>query len=674
MILSLAKEELASRLNARSFWLLLALTQGLLAWLMLAQLEVYQQISPHLIAAGSALGLNDLVAGPTFNSLALLLLIATPLLTAGAIVQERATGRLQLVYASPTTTRQLVFGKLLGNWLASACVALSGAMTIACLALAGQLDWGRWLAALLGVLLISAFASSATLLFSTISTRFAGALSASYGLLFLLWMLDSLLSADNAGYWYALLPHATHLLGGLARLSDLLYWLIPAATFASLSWIQLSHERGHLRRFRWPLTVLAVLLVPVSGQLAQGLYLQFDMSSVARNTLPAATQQALDALPGKLTVSMNAPPSGIVPSQANRLLERLDPTRERIELTLIDPATQSELVRRIGLLNPGEALLESGGRSEFVERPTLAAVTAAMIRLARRGEAWIVAFSGPGAASLTDTSPLGLSRLAELLDAQGYRSVELDPQVTGTLPDNAALIIIAGPASDYPPRLVNAINSHLSDGGKLLWLNEYGHPVALADKLGITTLAGRVIDPTQDTGTKKNTQLVMTHTFPDDLLPRKPTQPVVFDGVAPLLTGALHDWQVVGSLLSSIHSWNETGQPDGNAIRQPLLGEMAGPHLLLTALQKDQSRIVITGDRDFVNNTRIGQSGNRALILGLVHWLTGNTLLPTATVAQDLAIDWPQWLSSMIAITLTLILPLVYLFTGVLIHHRRHRH
>ena len=56
MIRQIAARELRAHLHSLGFWLLLALAQVVVGWLTFAQLDVYAQISPQLVAAQSGLG------------------------------------------------------------------------------------------------------------------------------------------------------------------------------------------------------------------------------------------------------------------------------------------------------------------------------------------------------------------------------------------------------------------------------------------------------------------------------------------------------------------------------------------------------------------------------------------------------------------------------------------
>ncbi len=150
MIGQLLRHELRLRLLTPTWWLLTAATWLICAWLLFAQLQVYQVILPQLTASGSNLGVNDLLIAPTLNTLAMLLLIGIPLLGMSAIAGERRSGRLPLLLAAPLSLPQLLLGKWLGILLPGALIAAGILGMLASLALGMQLDWPRLAVALLG--------------------------------------------------------------------------------------------------------------------------------------------------------------------------------------------------------------------------------------------------------------------------------------------------------------------------------------------------------------------------------------------------------------------------------------------------------------------------------------------------------------------------------------------
>lgn len=226
------------------FWLLLAITQLLIAWLGFAQLEAFATIAPQLKAAGSTIGATDLVITPTLNSLVLLLLLGVPLLAMGSVAGEVRSGRIDLWLAAPVRSGGIALGKTLGLWLASLPLVATGALTVAALGLAVDVDWPRLILAAATLALFSLWLASLTLCLSAWLDHPAAALAASYGLLLFLWLLDSLSSSEAPWYWLALLPHIEPMLKGLLRSQDVAFFAATGAAGIMLGAFRLARRRG----------------------------------------------------------------------------------------------------------------------------------------------------------------------------------------------------------------------------------------------------------------------------------------------------------------------------------------------------------------------------------------------------------------------------------------------
>jgi ABC-2 type transport system permease protein len=228
------------------FWILLAFGQLIIAWLGFSQLEVFAEIAPQLKAAGSALGVIDLVIMPTFNSLVLVLLLSVPLLAMGSLAGETHSGRMALWLSSPVSGGQMVLGKILGLWLSSLPLVVSATLTLAAFGLGVDLDWPRFALATGCMLLFSLWLASLTLFISGLFDRPAAALAASYGVLVFMWLLDSFSSPGAPWHWFALLPHIEPSLQGLLRSQDLIFFTATAAAAALLGTYSLARRRGEV--------------------------------------------------------------------------------------------------------------------------------------------------------------------------------------------------------------------------------------------------------------------------------------------------------------------------------------------------------------------------------------------------------------------------------------------
>jgi ABC-2 type transport system permease protein len=664
MIGQLLRHELRLRLFTPAWWLLAAGSWLICAWLLFAQMQVYQEIQPQLLAGGASLGVNDLLIAPTLNTLALLLLIVAPLLGMSAVAGERRSGRLPVLLSTPLSPLQLLLGKWLGTLLPLLLIVLGILAMLASLALGMHLAWDRLAVALCGLTLLGAAASAFSLLCSTLTRQPAGAFAVGLAGLVFLWLADSFFKPDSGAYWFALAPHLGHLLAGSLLSDDLAYFLSLTLAFLTLALGGLLRERERppLQRLR---EALAVLL---TGACLLGIA---QLSQAQRHSLyraeplPQALSETLAALHGPVTVTAFAPDLPLLRARIQKLIAPLQEQYPALELRWVDPQQQPQLARELGIQHNGELRIEGMGRSQRITRLDYPSLLRAFRRIARHGEPWIVTLSGHGEAPLERT-PRGIGAWVQALGEYGYRVIALAPDTP--IPDNAALLLVAAPQQEYPPALQQRLHTWLGHGGRLLWLDEGKAAQTLHALSGVTTLPGTLVSPVRHTGL---TPLQQTPAVPPDLV-QDGAPAAVMDGTHALLPPERADWKLDMRIDSDAHAWNETGALQGEVRRDPLLGERSGPHAIGLLLQRGPARIAVLGDSDLARDALFGQGGNRSLLLGLVNWLTDNRLA-TASAANDIRIRWSPATGAALAVFHLLFGPLLLAALGLWIQRRRER-
>lgn len=246
MIWRLARHEWRRTRATLLFWLLLAAGQLVIAWLIYAQIELYDRMAPQLTASGSRLGATDLIITPTFGSMVLLLLIAVPLLTQGGYAGESRSGRLSLWLGAPVSSVALVFSRIIGVFLATLPLLLSTSLTLGLTGIGIEVDWPRFFTGLGLLGLYALWLSCVTVSLSTLVDHPAAALAMSYGVLLFLWLLDEFVAAETGLYWLALLPHTESAFEGLLRSTDLVFFAVTGSAAIGLAIYRLATWRGEL--------------------------------------------------------------------------------------------------------------------------------------------------------------------------------------------------------------------------------------------------------------------------------------------------------------------------------------------------------------------------------------------------------------------------------------------
>ena len=250
MIFHIALRELRSLFLSPLAWTILAVMQFILAWIFFAQLDTFFSLQSQLAVMDNAPGVSDLVVAPLFNTASILLLMVTPLLTMRLLNDERRNGALNLLLSSPISMSEIVLGKYLGILLFMIImVALICLMPLSLL-MGTDLDLGKLAAGAMGLLLLLAAFSAAGLYLSSITNHPVIAAVATFGLLIMLWIIDSAAGNnlnENVGStlftYLSLIRHNIPMLRGIINSSDLVYYLLFISVFITLSIRQLDAQR-----------------------------------------------------------------------------------------------------------------------------------------------------------------------------------------------------------------------------------------------------------------------------------------------------------------------------------------------------------------------------------------------------------------------------------------------
>jgi ABC-2 type transport system permease protein len=247
MIFTIAARELRGLFLSPLAWTLLAITQGLLAWIFLILIDEFRSLEGRLVGLDPMPGVTDLVVAPLLRVAAWALLLLTPLLTMRLFSEERRVGTLDLLLSAPVAPVAIVLGKYLGVivFLLGA-VALIGLMPLS-LGVGAALDFGKLGSGLLGLSLLAASVAAAGLYLSTLTAQPAVAATATFGLLLAFWIVD--LAGSGQGtvspvFHYLSLPrHLDAFLLGLIHSADVAFYLLFSAAFLGLATRRLDNIR-----------------------------------------------------------------------------------------------------------------------------------------------------------------------------------------------------------------------------------------------------------------------------------------------------------------------------------------------------------------------------------------------------------------------------------------------
>ncbi len=459
--------------------------------------------------------------------------------------------------------------------------------------------------------------------------------------------------------------------------------------------------------------IMALLIVSLGGLLSWlsvRYQTQMDWTANGRHTLSHASQEVLNRMQGPVEITAYAREDATLRQAVEKIVGRYQRLKSDINLHFVNPDAVPDEVRNAGITVNGELLLRYQERIEHVKTGTEEEFTNALERLARGSEHWLAFLEGHG-----ERDPLGqanhdLSLWTTQLISRGFKIQPLNLANVQMIPSNTKVLVITSASVDLLPGEIALIVEYLIRGGNILWLADPGNQHGLeplANQLGIDIPAGVVIDFAGSLiGIDDPTIVLSTpRLYPENPITKAFNYTTFFPTTAAItekdMTADLAEWQKSDLIVSADHTWLETGALEGEVEYNEDSDQVGPLEIGITlersieqdAIDKDkgssentvsdnslgeiiattQQRVVVIGDGDFLSNAYVGNSGNLDLGIRIINWLSNDDdfiSIPIKTV-NDAQLELSPVASSVIAFAFILILPLLFLGTGLTIWWRR---
>lgn len=296
---------------------------------------------------------------------------------------------------------------------------------------------------------------------------------------------------------------------------------------------------------------------------------------------------------------------------------------------VVDPDREPALARRYAIESYGTIVLETKTKSEKVTDAEEEKLTNGLVKVTREGKRAIYVVQGHGEHEITNTERSGFSEAKGALERSNYEVKPLVLAREGKVPDDAAVVIEAGPRTDLFAPELDALDAYLGRGGKLLamvnpfqnegmkkWLAKHGFE--LGDNLIVEpNPIGRLF------GIGPEVPIVQqyeSHPITRDMAGVSTLFPLT-RSVSPAKTQA-PGRPVQPLARTSPQSWGETNRDAlqrGEA--QPDPQDTRGPLPVAAVATKDKARIVVYGTSSLASNQFLNLQGNRDFFLNTMSWL-----------------------------------------------------
>ena len=260
-----------------------------------------------------------------------------PLMTMGLMSREFSSGSIKLLYSSPVTSAQIIYGKFLAMMIYS--LLLLGVLMIYAvigMCTVKDFDWPSVLSGLLSLyLLMCAYAAIGLFMSSLTAYQVVAALGTLVLLGALSYMNKVWQDIDfvrDITYWLSISGRCNAMIAGLICSEDVLYFILVIAMFITLSIQKLQSNRTHspftVVWGKYALVVLAAMMLGYATSRPM-LMAYYDTTATKRNTLTPNSQAIMAKLDGGLTITtyvnlLDREYYHGIPSQVNVDKERLE--------------------------------------------------------------------------------------------------------------------------------------------------------------------------------------------------------------------------------------------------------------------------------------------------------------------------------------------------------------
>jgi ABC-type uncharacterized transport system involved in gliding motility auxiliary subunit len=399
---------------------------------------------------------------------------------------------------------------------------------------------------------------------------------------------------------------------------------------------------------------------------------QFSLSDQTRNVL-----QKLDS-PLQILVFEKE-------DQFQRFKDKLreyEYSSKQVSTEYVDPDKKPTIASQNQVQQYGTILFKYKGRSERVTTDTEQDITTGIIKVVQGQQKKVYFTQGHGEKDTTSADRDGYKAIVDALTRENYTVDKVVLAQSGSVPDEAAVVVVAGPKTDFFPAEIEALKKYLAKSGKLLLeidpSDKADSPpltnlIALAHDWGIDVGNDIVVDVSgmgQLIGTDQSVPVAASY-------PSHPiTQRFKFLTAYPFarsvtpVAGGVNGHTAQGFVETSPRSWAETDikglLTTGKVAFSAAGGDKQGPITVAAAVSgasaaapgaaadapKPETRVAVYGDSDFAANSGLGIQGNRDLFMNTIGWLSQQENLiairpkeaddrrVTMTAAQQTNVTW----------------------------------
>lgn len=460
--------------------------------------------------------------------------------------------------------------------------------------------------------------------------------------------------------------------------------------------------------------VLAVVLIGilVLANVAVGeVSMRYDLTENKEHSLSEQTKETLAQLSQPVNVYFFSG-GGAEDEEIESLLKEYEKRSDDIHLDVVDPNENPSLAQKYEVQSYGTTVFESGDETKKIEAYALYTMgsdqfsynftgeqqfTQAIMQVTK-GERTTVSFlQGHG-----EPDPRqAFAQAVQMMEGEAYQVETLNLATEGSIPENAGVLVIAGPTQDIAEEEVELIDTYVQEGGQLMVFlppTESEQPLEHLNRLlsqwGIEPEHNLVIDPERSYFNDPLTPIPVfePHTITQEL---ESQQRALILPQARGLSAQEREGLTVSPLLTTSEAaWGETDLNTADAKKSD--DDVEGPLTLAYAVEAEGGiatqdanagdgeapdeavstpKLVVLGNVTLLDSQLFTLQGNADFVLNSLHWLSGEedniTIRPKEKTVDPITLTPGQ--ADGIFLATVVGLPAVILISGGIVWWRRRK-
>lgn len=425
------------------------------------------------------------------------------------------------------------------------------------------------------------------------------------------------------------------------------------------------------------MVVSFIFIVIMINLIVSQYYFRYDLSATRSFTLSPQTENIVKKLDRELRILAFIQMADRPYKRLLALLEGYRYFNHKVTYSIYDLDSVPGIAQRYDVQRYNTTVITDGDRYVRLDGVDEEIITNGIIRIIRKEIKKIYFLQGHGEHSIRDDKKGGIKKAAESLRAMGYKVQALNLTTIEEVPEDASLVIIAGPRITLGNEEIERLRRYAKKGRLLLLLDSDGNRMEeFLNGFALAFYKGLIVDPENNLAGADPTVPVVTE-YPSTPITEHFTITTVYPTVmAVIKNSGLEMWyEYVPIVRSSEKSWVET-----DSLSMPVFNkgkDKKGPQniAMLVRARKGTGRLVVFGDSDFMTNEYIDISGNGNLFRNVVSYLVGEEDLvniePQKTEYVPLYITDTQ--AKQIMYLFVVGLPLVIGLSGIVVWLKRRR-